>query len=191
MLFPHLKSTSTHASFSTQTSPPPGTRDARDIISGSVKAAEDVYFKKSKMTKAQRAGCNYEKWIYRNWGSFFGDLDGGHFFQQPFWFRTLDDPTEDRLAIPDAFILQDEDIYLFEIKKTHCTRAWYQLFHLYRPILQDWYGNKIAVHCLEVVGTYDATLPLPGPHRKLDGPLESLEPDELGVLYLPRNGKCR
>lgn len=72
-----------------------------------------------------------------------------------------------RYCQPDGFILDLQKLHLtlIEIKLKHTQFAWWQLLHLYAPVLRKLFGKDFSYSCCEVVKWFDPHTPFPGGFR--------------------------
>lgn len=66
-----------------------------------------------------------------------------------------------RYCQPDGVLVEEKRIVIVEIKYHHTTDAWWQLWRLYRPVVQFLFKGR-EVLCVEVVKWADMVLPFPG-----------------------------
>lgn len=66
-----------------------------------------------------------------------------------------------RYCQPDALISRYDLLYIFEIKYSHTTDAWWQLEHLYSPVLAHLYPEKRQV-LVNVVRSANPDIRFPG-----------------------------
>ena len=98
-----------------------------------------------------------------------------------------------RWCQPDGLLILPEEgrIVVVEIKHSHMALAWWQLFHLYIPVVKALFGPAWAYSGCEVVKYYDAATKAPQA-AKLRKRIERTEPDEFGVhIYNPQHGEAR
>lgn len=79
-----------------------------------------------------------------------------------FLFRSANS-SRDRYCQPDGLIFDPwaGTIHIVEIKVKHCALAWWQLFHLYAPIVQKCFGPLWTIKCVEVVRWFDPSTSVP------------------------------
>lgn len=111
-------------------------------------------------TDAQKAGLRYET---RALAHLFTQFGPDIHIQPHIHFR---DESGYRTCLPDAVYVTcgsrsvDRRLFVFEIKVQHCPEAWWQLEHLYKPVL----ASKFPQHeilSVEVCKTYDCSTPFP------------------------------
>lgn len=88
----------------------------------------------------------------------------------------------DRTVIPDAFVWDDTQVVVLEVKSQHMPEAWWQLNGLYIPVLSAYFRNK-TVSGIEVCRRFDPQLKWPGTYVTyfdLDDALKGVS--KLGVL---------
>lgn len=108
------------------------------------------------LTAAQKAGLRYEAKVQlflRN-----ALLD---YIEAPI-VTFLDGGSQTRRVIPDGFVLRGARAWIFEIKSQHTHAAWWQLRHLYEPVMLALEGIQ-QVFCVEVVRSYDPAIGFPEP----------------------------
>lgn len=74
---------------------------------------------------------------------------------------------EFRRCIPDALIRFPHHIVIAEIKISHMPEAWWQLEKLYRPVVTALLP-KCNVYTLEIVRSFDPSVPYPAPIELVD-----------------------
>lgn len=127
-----------------------------------------------RLSVAQKQGLRYEDRVQQL-------LCGWHREYRPqaaFGFR---DDSGRRVIIPDGFLWGKAKIYVFEIKLRHMPEAYWQLLHLYRPVLAVRHPQHKVV-CVEVCGSYDPAMPFPCHHDLISYHELETYNGELGVL---------
>lgn len=110
---------------------------------------------------AQKAGIRYEAGFHKLLNSQH-PCDYATFRDQMFTFQT---PKGPRWCKPDGLLLFGGDRgILFEVKYRHTSDSWWQLWKLYKPVVERFYG--IEVICCEVCKFFDPGIEYPGPIRR-------------------------
>jgi hypothetical protein len=60
---------------------------------------------------------------------------------------------------PDAIVEDEERVFVFEVKARHCIEAWFQLRHLYSPVIRKLTGKDPLL--VEVTKSFDPAVPWP------------------------------
>lgn len=127
-----------------------------------VEIAEGPAFTQRKLKGARAAGLKYEEKVH-NWLS---DRYGPRYVRSP-WFRYfIRGRTKPLYAQPDALIfdLQDGLCTIIEIKLRHCVRAYWQLEHLYLPLLRTLLRSAhLSFSTCEICSYFDPAEPFPVP----------------------------
>lgn len=77
-------------------------------------------------------------------------------------------------------------ITVVEIKLQHTSDAWWQLRHLYIPVVACVFGDKLWKYApIEICRWYDPETPFPEPYRMVNG-LSPARPDTFGVCIWKR-----
>lgn len=131
-------------------------------IAGKVISAQLLEFKlkhpRSKApTPAQKRGIAYEKKFLKAHTKLFPSL----IHHPAFRFSSDRDERFWQYAIPDALLLLNDTINLFEVKYTHTADAWFQLHRLYLPIVQNAFPDS-KINLIEVCRNYDPAVRLAG-----------------------------
>lgn len=98
-------------------------------------------------------------------------------------FRSTDNGGKIRWCQPDGIIVdkQGHALTIVEIKYSHTEVAWWQLFHLYLPVLEklfDGYGYEFR--CVELCKWFDAAIRCPQRPRLCED-LNAVKPGEFAV----------
>lgn len=125
-------------------------------------------------TAAQRMGLAYEQKVHDVLRSIYS-ID--YRANPSILFR---DSTGARRAIPDGLLKVGSNLVLIEIKLSHTEKAWWQLRHLYLPLLQKLVVPGTRIYCVELCRTYDPSVEFPEPHRVIKS-LHDVS-DTVGVL---------
>lgn len=127
----------------------------------------------------RREGLKYEAAV-------MAYLDGefGEFFVPGPWFR-FESNGGDRVrwCQPDGLIFDivEKVIYVVEVKLKHTTDAWWQLRHLYLPVLAKIFPPEVwEYRPCEIVRWYEKDLPFPEPVTLVQSPL-ALRSGQFGV----------
>lgn len=198
MPFPHRKSRPR-----TAVEPPEGFQPA-----GTVTQASPTTFnfaKRRAETVSERQGLKYEKLALQALIDEIGrrNMEVDFYPHQGFVFHSAEGAGEEgtnsgraeralgsnpRYCQPDAIVVGDREIVLVEIKLVHTRRAWFQLFQLYRPVVQRWtdlegIGQGVEWRHIEMCARHDPTQRIPGPLKQLDMQEDwYLDEDELGLI---------
>lgn len=106
------------------------------------------------MSEAQKSGLRYEDKVQAALRGFHRD-----YVCSPAFHFT--DDSGPRTVIPDGMLNTPSVCYVFEIKSQHMPEAWWWLEKLYKPVVRE--RNPLRpVYCIEVVRSYDPTMPFPG-----------------------------
>jgi hypothetical protein len=89
-------------------------------------------------TGAQRAGIRYERKALKWLGKEIPGLQGSP------WFRFHDEGGNTRFCQPDALFVDDKRLVIFEVKVRLGEAAWWQLEHLYRPVIETAFGRAVT-----------------------------------------------
>lgn len=86
-----------------------------------------------------------------------------------------------RMAIPDALLIDPEynTVVLFEVKIRHTLDAYWQLWKLYKPLLEALRYGK--VYCVEVVKSYDPSCVWPVECELVDDLSHGYSPDRVTI----------
>lgn len=80
------------------------------------------------------------------------------------WFHFLADGKE-RWCQVDGFVELDAEVLVFEIKLSHTANAWWQLQHLYIPVLRKFLGTGKVFRPVELCKWFDPGVGFPEPFR--------------------------
>lgn len=100
-------------------------------------------------SKAQTAGLRYEKRVKTH----LSDLFQAHEVEAGTWW-SFRDLSGQRLCQTDVLIWSDHLITIVEIKAQHTTDAWWQLRHLYEPVLRA-FRPAHHINVLEVCRSFE------------------------------------
>lgn len=128
---------------------------------GNVLAAEfcsPPALRKKRYTGRRLAGIRYEKKVHEYLLSFYGD----RYLPSP-WLKFFAEGKW-RWCQPDGLLLDliRGKIVIVEVKYQHTSDAWWQVQHLYLPVLQKIFPEKLwGFEFCEVVKWYDPDTPFP------------------------------
>lgn len=132
--------------------PPRRFRAASDVKSVAFCEAPPALARRKGGTAAQRRGLVFERRTLQHLSQTFSE------FEQSRWLR-YQNSDGTHVCQPDGFVELLDCVLLFEVKYTHCIEAYWQLRHLYGPILAHLY--KKPVKCIEVPRSFDPAVPWP------------------------------
>lgn len=132
----------------------------RNISVGAHRAQVQIH---PSMSAAKAAGIRYEwqvyEWLY----------DGLGFKEQPVHIQHCIHFSDDngyRTVVPDAFVVLEKYVVLFEVKSQHMPETWWQCEKLYKPLLEELFSRP--VFCVEIVKSFDGQMPFPVPIELID-----------------------
>lgn len=137
-----------------------------------------------KRTGRRRLGQRYEKDV----SAYFSNLYGADYIPGP-WFKFRPRNTNrDRWCQCDG-IIRDHSagrLIIIEAKYSHTFDAWYQLFELYKPVVEKAIGGNNWTICgLEVVKWFDPSVYCEPPAKLCERP-EHAQVDQFSVMiYSP------
>lgn len=123
-------------------------------------------------------GMKYEAQVQNYMRSRFGEL----YLPGP-WIYFVDSQKRLRYCQPDGLLFDFEKgrITICEVKLRHTQQAWYQLYDIYKPLIQHMFpGHLWSIRCLEICRWYDMATAIPGPHQ-LRNRVEDCGTDIMGV----------
>jgi hypothetical protein len=135
-------------------------------------------------TPAQAAGIRYEEKWHMSANLLWG-ADYQTFSDRQFSFAC---DTGWRVCRPDGILFMNRVAFVFEVKIRHTADAWWQLHHLYIPVLQR-YDGRFRYIPVEVSKNFDPQVMFPGTTAPID--MVGLEGELPGVdtLLLSWKGK--
>lgn len=125
------------------------------------------YERQKGRTAAQENGLRFEATVQEE---LFSHLSGRYVVSPIIHF--LDDRGP-RIVIPDGLFKAQrrvdgvKSIVIVEIKSQHMPEAWWQLRKLYQPVIETC-SAPYPVHVLEIVKSFDPSMPFPEPVRLID-----------------------
>lgn len=132
-------------------------------------------------TGRRARGVAYERKVH----GYLKERFGLRYFPSP-WFQFLDSGDalrpHRRWCQPDGLLidLQAGRVVIIEIKYQHTPDAWWQLTHLYRPVLRAYFSSLWDITRCEVVKWFDPSVDFPE-RPILTHAIEKIEPHEFGV----------
>lgn len=106
-------------------------------------------------------GIRYEKKVHEHFAQQYGE-----FYQPGIWFMFRErGSSKVRYAQADALLFDFDlgHITIVEVKYQHIEKSWWQLRHLYAPLVKHLFGDMWQVRGIEVVKWYDPAARYPGP----------------------------
>lgn len=140
--------------------PPPNFNPAQYIVH-----AEFTYppaFKRRRYTGRRLQGIRYEKAVHEYLALRYGDL----YVASP-WIKFFADGKW-RWCQPDGLLFRPHDgrLIIIEVKYQHTPDAWWQVRHLYQPVLEFMLPRKLWTYeVCEVVKWYDPAIDFHFPER--------------------------
>lgn len=135
------------------------------------------FIKPHRHTGARAQGVRYEKKVHEY---LLGRFPYAYLPAPWLNFYTLGSP---RWCQPDGMLIRPIEgrITVVEVKYQHTSDAWWQLVHIYRPVLEAIFPpGEWEYNYLEVVKWYDPSVLFPCTHRLTPDPLD-LKQNEFGV----------
>lgn len=111
-------------------------------------------------------GLRYQAKVNKHLSTLFGDK---YIAEQ--WVHFLSDGKE-KYCQPDGFMLLHDCLIITETKLSHTANAWWQLKHLYLPVLRKIFSEVREVKLIEIVKWYD-------PHTKFPERFDFIEMESL------------
>lgn len=112
-------------------------------------------------TAAQRAGKRYENRVLVAITKLFA---GSDVFVRPSpWIEFSGGPSTSRHCQPDLLLETPEEIFLCEIKFSHTLDAFWQLQHLYAPVVSRLHERPVRL--VEITRSFDPVVRFPAPMR--------------------------
>lgn len=121
----------------------------QNISIGATRVQSQIH---SGMSAAKANGIRYEWQVYSWLTEVFQPVCVQHCIH-------FSDDNGYRTVIPDAFIVCENGVVLFEVKSQHMPETWWQCEKLYKPLLEELFQK--AVFCVEIVKTFDSQMPFP------------------------------
>lgn len=115
-------------------------------------------FRRRRYTGRRLQGVRYERAAHEHLENLYGDW----YLASP-WLRFLSDGRW-RWCQPDALLFKplEGKITIIECKYQHTSDAWWQVRHLYQPVLEHIFPAKLWTYeACEVVKWYDPAVPFP------------------------------
>lgn len=162
--------------------PPKAFRGPRGDVT-SVRFADSPPFGNGprKMTAAQKNGKRYERKVLSALASLWAGNKACKFLSAP-WVEYHDNRNEPRFCQPDAILIEEWKVFIFEVKLSHTISAFWQLKHLYRPVIQAMFPTRAIALC-EVTKSFDPSVLFPERFHLYFDPLQFVSyPQDLGVL---------
>lgn len=123
-------------------------------------------------------GIKYESQVQTHLRERFGEL----YLPSP-WIYFYDAQKKLRYCQPDGILFDFHKgrITICEIKLRHTPQAWYQLYEIYKPLIQHMFPMHLwSVRCLEICRWFDMSTAMPGPYQ-LRTNVEDCGADIMGV----------
>jgi hypothetical protein len=108
---------------------------------------------------AQRAGKRYEKKVLASLEKRFKSESSITLYPSP-WIAFSPTVSDERHCQPDLLIESPEEIFLCEIKLSHTADAYWQLAHLYGPVVRHLFPSK-PVRLVEITRSFDPNTAFP------------------------------
>lgn len=152
--------------------------DLRETLLSVIPCNEPAFVRAKRTKGPKRKGLIYQGQASEH---LLQNFPSGATFGQWFKYR-LQGVNRDFYCQIDCFIIDysKPKITIVEIKLKHCIDAYYQLFELYLPILQHYYGKEFEYACVEFVSSFDKAIPMPQSPKLLKR-IEEAHPKDFSV----------
>lgn len=157
--------------------PPRGFRPCQELLWAYI-CDKPPSFGRHKTSGCKLQGIKYENKVHEHFQAIYHDF----YLSKPWFIFRERNTSQVRYAQPDA-LLFDFDlgrITIIEVKYRHVEMAWWQLHHLYRPLIRHTFGDNWIPHMIEVVKWYDPATSFPG-QVKLCKTLDEAPSHDTGV----------
>ena len=139
---------------------PPNFLPARDVHHAKLLKHAPPFIRQPKKRGRKWAGIKYERAAHE----YFCELLAPYYTPGP-WISFVDGPSgEHRFCQPDGLIIQPERgrVTIVEFKYTHTELAYWQLFHLYLPVVQALFPPNLWKYAgVEICARYDCAIVCP------------------------------
>ncbi len=112
------------------------------------------------MTGKRREGCRYEDSVQEHLSGLFGEC----YLASPWFIFWSAQEDRSRVCQPDGLLFDpmQKIIWICEIKLKHTTDAWWQLRHLYAPVVSAVFSPQVwDIRVCEIVRWYDSAISFP------------------------------
>jgi hypothetical protein len=143
--------------------PPRNFKAAENLVWVRSSPVAPGFISKRRRTGKRAQGIRYEKKVH----AYLGDLYGEHYFPSEWFYFLSEDEPRPRWCQPDGLLILPKEgrIVIVEVKYQHTADAWWQLKHLYFPVIRKCFGNDWKISLCEVVKWYDPATVFPEPVR--------------------------
>ena len=158
--------------------PPANFTPAGRVTKAYLSPDEPPFIKRSRRRGRKAEGQRYEAKVQRYLVDAYP-----HFYLPAPWLRYDSAGTQRRLwCQPDGLLLNTRDglITIVEVKLQHTPSAWWQVRHLYEPVVAACFGNVWRIAAVEVVRWFDPDVPFPETYCRAPDPM-AVEAGRFGV----------
>lgn len=139
--------------------PPANFTPAGRVLTAWLSSTDPPFIHRSRRKGSKAEGQRYEAKVQRYLVDAYPDL----YLPAP-WFRYKTSGSLKSLwCQPDGLLLNTREglITIVEVKLQHTSRAWWQVRHLYEPVVAACFGSVWCIAAVEVVRWFDPDAPFP------------------------------
>lgn len=157
---------------------PPNFFPAGEVTFAEIAPSPPKFKKRSHSTQRQKEGLRYERRAQE-----YLRACSPSYISCP-WLRFIKSKGKPRYCQPDGlhFDFERGVITVVEIKSSHTALAWWQVRHLYGPVVQHLFGSDFTIRALEVVRRFDPSSSFPDEIVRYSSPFcTKVQEDFFGV----------
>lgn len=154
-------------------------RPATEVKWAKLLPHQPVFIKRKKSRGKYAVGVRYERQVQEHLALLALARPNFEYLESP-WIE-YEDESGKRWCQPDGLIVSSTAIIIAEIKYQHTIDAWWQLVHLYRPVVKVLFPNHRPVCLLEIVHWHDPAVAWPERYDLTDSPLRIPQANKIAV----------
>lgn len=176
---------------SNQLATPKKFKPAIEVVRARLLPGKPDFIKRKRSRGRYAVGIRYERKVHEHLAQLSLGLPNLEYLQGPwveFW-----DQRGHRYCQPDALLVDrvQKAIVIYEVKYQHTADAWWQLVHLYRPVISVIYPEYRPIALMEIVHWHDPSVVFPERYDFTRSPLKVPHANTVAVhIFNPkRNGR--
>lgn len=159
-------------------------RPATDVKWAKLLPYQPPFIKRKRSRGKYLVGIRYERQV-QEYLALLALSRNFEYIESP-WIE-YEDANGKRWCQPDGLLVDARAVCIVEVKYQHTVDAWWQLVHLYQPVIKLIYPNHRPVCMLEIVHWFDPKTAWPEKYSLTDSPLRIPQANKVAVhIFNPK-----